>query len=320
MLGDDERRDKPQYSFHRAVDQEPTGQTVVHDRFPLDRELHALQQTKTAHVLDDLETVLKVKQTLGQIIAHAAALLQHSTLEQHSQDGESRRAGQRIPAKGGGMCSRRERSGDFVCCQTGADRHSPAESLGQRHDVRVDSQLLIGKQRSGSSHAGLDFVKYQQDIVLATQFAQAFEVGSISNVDTTLPLDRFQHDRRGLAAQRLLQFRQIVQGDIPEAGNQRLEPFLHFLLSGSGQGRHRPAVKRVQHGNDLVPVRAVLLMGVSSSQLDRRFVSLCPAVAKEDFLGERMVHQSLGELHLGLGVIEVRRMQEVLRLLLDGRD
>src|SRR5437867_11561768 len=76
VLGDDERRDKPQYSFHRAVDQEPTGQTVVHDRFPLDRELHALQQTKTAHVLDDLETVLKVKQTLGQIIAHAAAPLQ----------------------------------------------------------------------------------------------------------------------------------------------------------------------------------------------------------------------------------------------------
>jgi hypothetical protein len=130
--------------------------------------------------------------------------------------------------------------------------------------------------------------------VLATQFAQALEIGSIRDVDTTLPLDQFQHHRGGLGAQRLLQLRQIVQGDVLEAGEQRLEPFLHFLLSGGGQGCHRPAVKRVQHGNDLVPVRAVLLMGVPSNQLDRRFVGLGPAIAKKDFLGERMVHQSFG--------------------------
>ena len=59
-------------------------------------------------------------------------------------------------------------------------------------------------------------------------------------------------------------------------------------------------------------------MGIPASQLDRRFIRLCPAVAKEHLVGERVLHQHLRELHLRLGVIEIRGVDQLRRLALDG--
>src|SRR5215211_9421505 len=44
----------------------------------------------------------------------------------------------------------------------GAHRQATAEGLGRRHDVGPDRELLIGPQRPGSTHAGLDLVEDEQ--------------------------------------------------------------------------------------------------------------------------------------------------------------
>ena len=51
-------------------------------------------------------------------------------------------------------------------------RHTAADALAERHDVRLDLRVLVMEQLSGAAHAGLDFVEDQQQPVRLGQLAQ----------------------------------------------------------------------------------------------------------------------------------------------------
>ena len=76
-------------------------------------------------------------------------------------------------------------------------------------------------------------------------------------------------------------------------------------------------MERVFHRDDLETPGSILVMGIMAGQLDRRFVRLGPAVAKEHLVGKRMIDQHLRQLHLRLCVIEVRSMDQLRGLVLD---
>src|SRR5688572_27327734 len=60
-----------------------------------------------------------------------------------------------------------------------------------------------------------------------------------------------------------------------------------------------------------------MLHAVAPDEFDGGFVRLRPAVAEEDALRKRITAQCRRQLRLGLGVIEVRSVDELLRLALD---
>src|SRR6185436_2890574 len=76
-------------------------------------------------------------------------------------------------------------------------------------------------------------------------------------------------------------------------------------------------MERVRHRDDLEPPGSIPVMRVAAGQLDRGFVGLSPAIAKEHLVGKGMLHQELRELHLWLSVVEVRGMDQLRGLALD---
>ena len=98
--------------------------------------------------------------------------------------------------------------------KTGAERKAAADALGDRHDIRRDADLLIGKEPAGAAHAGLHFVEHQQQTVLVAQLAQAAQklrlratrmppspwIGSTRIAAVSGPIARF--DRRDIAERR----------------------------------------------------------------------------------------------------------------------
>src|SRR4249919_625581 len=58
-------------------------------------------------------------------------------------------------------------------------------------------------------------------------------------------------------------------------------------------------------------------MGITAGQLDRCFIRLCPAVAKEHLVRKRVIYQHVSQRHLWLSVIEVRSMDQLRGLALD---
>ena len=60
--------------------------------------------------------------------------------------------------------------------QQRTDRHAAAERLRERHDVGHDARLLVGEERPGAAHAGLDLVEDQQEVAPVGERAQAAQV------------------------------------------------------------------------------------------------------------------------------------------------
>ena len=91
-------------------------------------------------------------------------------------------------------------AGHVLCGQHGADRRAAGEGLGQGHDVRLDSFLLIGQEAAGSAAADLDFIEDQQQIVLIAELPYRLEIAGRRYVDAPFTLDRFEHDGAGVGA------------------------------------------------------------------------------------------------------------------------
>jgi hypothetical protein len=61
-----------------VVDEQTTVQTILHHQFRVKVELNALQEAKAANIPHDTMSLLAFRQTLGQIVSHAASLIEHS--------------------------------------------------------------------------------------------------------------------------------------------------------------------------------------------------------------------------------------------------
>ena len=57
------------------------------------------------------------------------------------------------------MGTRMEGAGDLVGSQHGADRETAAQRFGAGENIRSYAIVHIGKQRSGTPHSALHFIK-----------------------------------------------------------------------------------------------------------------------------------------------------------------
>ncbi len=69
---------------------------------------------------------------------------------------------------------------------------------GFPHDGHIwpDVFVLAGKELTGATQPGLDFIRNQQDVVLAADFSHALEIAHRRDNDPRLALDRLQHHGR----------------------------------------------------------------------------------------------------------------------------
>ena len=111
-----------------------------------------------------------------------------------------------------------------------------AERLRGGDDVGADRQLLVGPERAGPPHAGLDLVEDEQGAARVARLAGGDEDLVGDGKDAGLALDRLDHHGRGPLADRGAKRVRIVAGDGDEAGRQRAE---EVLAREAGRRRQR---------------------------------------------------------------------------------
>ena len=81
-----------------------------------------------------------------------------------------------------------------------------------------------------------------------------------------------------------------------------------FFLSGRGDGRHRPAVKGVDQGNDFILLRTIFFVLIDSRQLDRSLICLRTAVGKENPICTTALYELFGQFSLRFHIIQIGGM------------
>jgi len=90
------------------------------------------------------------------------------------------------------------------------------------------------------------------------------------------------------------------------------EPFFDLLLPGGGDGGQRPAMKRVQGGQNL---ETPLIVPELAGQFEQALVGLDATIAKEAFARANQADQRLRQPALRFVVVEVRAVDNFARLL-----
>src|SRR6266446_4923717 len=111
--------------------------------------------------------------------------------------------------------------------------------------------MLIRKQPTGPTHAGLDLIQDQEQPLLITQFPEPGEIVIRGYPDPSLCLDWLNEDRDRFGRDRLGDRAEIIKGDISETREHRLKIFLVLGLASGRERPHGPAVEGMLHRNDL---------------------------------------------------------------------
>ena len=163
--------------------------------------------------------------------------------------------------------------------------------------------------------AALHGVDEQEKFLLIAQTAQAEEVFRGRGGDAAFALYAFNQYGGGGGGKGFARRIEIVEGNMPEAGDQRLETFLHFLLTGGGDAGEGAPVKGVVSGEDL---EAAFVVAEFAREFVQALVGFRAGVAEEDLAGRKMLYDALGEPALWFVVIEIGDVQEFLGLFREG--
>ena len=95
------------------------------------------------------------------------------------------------------MIAERDRVGDLLADQRGADRHAAAERLADRHQVRLQAERLEVERIAGAAEAALHFVGDEQRAGLRARFGDRGGERRRQRPDAAFALHRLGDDRRG---------------------------------------------------------------------------------------------------------------------------
>src|SRR6476620_12556493 len=114
--------------------------------------------------------------------------------------------------------------GSKQCSQRKARR----QRLGDRHDVGLNSILLVSEILSGTAQAALDFVKNQQRSSAIAELSRRLQKFRAEWTDATFSLNRLQADRAHATVKLALEVIDIVEADETNAwheGRERMPVF-----------------------------------------------------------------------------------------------
>jgi hypothetical protein len=183
--------------------------------------------------------------------------------------------------------------------------------------VRRHLVLPVCEQRTGTPHAALDFVQYQQRTMVIAQFPYLLQEPRFDRHHATFALHRLDHHRGHITSgHRRFQLRLVVEIDITEAAGQRLIALLVLGLGRRGDRSQRAPVKAAAEGDDRPAIRRTALISRPFAyQLDRCLVGFGTGVAQKHLFGEtRSADQFLGQSQRRLTVEDIAGMPQLASL------
>ncbi|MNF77315.1 hypothetical protein D3C84_594560 [compost metagenome] len=156
--------------------------------------------------------------------------------------------------------------------------------------------------------------------MLVAQLAHPFGKFVGGTNDATLTLQRLHHHGTGIVGDDRGQLGQIVVGDMGDVGGLGTEAVRVGSLAADADGEEGAAVEALMEGDDLGLVGTELLDGVTTGQLERRFVRFGAGVAEIDLLGKGGGDQLLGQTQGRLVGHHVGEVPQLLALGFQGFD
>jgi len=143
-------------------------------------------------------------------------------------------------------------------------------------------------------------------------------VGLIQRQHAAFALNQLHHDRAdGAAHAGGFYACNVVRLRVDKPVGKGEEILMKHILSRRGERCDRAPVEGVVQGDDLVSARAVFVERVFAREFDRALVCLRAGVREEHALHAGALDQRLRGSCRRLGIVKVRHMRELLRLLCD---
>ena len=139
-------------------------------------------------------------------------------------------------------------------------------------------------------------------------------------MDADLALHRFDQDARGLGPGRTHDRVEIAIGHLIEAIDLRAEAFEIFRRAAGRDRGQRPAVEGAFEGDQPVPLGRAAHIVEAPGHLDRALDPFGARIAEEGAVGKARLHQPARELFLSRDAVEIGRVPQLRRLLLQGGD
>ena len=106
-------------------------------------------------------------------------------------------------------------------------------------------------------------------------------------------MDRLDHYRGGLLADRGAHLVQIAEGDVVEAFHRRTETLEVGLIARGGQGRKGSPMERAMTTDHAIALGMAGLGLVLPGDLDRQLARFGAGIAEEHCIGKRVVDEPL---------------------------
>ncbi len=182
--------------------------------------------------------------------------------------------------------------------QAGAERKAAADTLGNRHDIRLDVGPFMGKELAGAAVAALDLVENQQEAVLVAQIAQALQALIGDNADAAFTLHRFDQNAGGFRSDGRLDRFVIGKRNLIEALDPGAEAIKIFVLAAGGDGRQGAAVKGALEGDQPKALGCAGHGMIAPRRLDGAFHGLGAGIGEKHLVGEGRSDKALTQFDL----------------------
>ena len=157
----------------------------------------------------------------------------------------------------------------------------------------MSGTTLVAVEVAGARDPALNLVEHQHQVALVTGCTKARQELMRSGTDAALALNRLDEEPRSILVDRRKRTFKVVELAHLEARQQRREAVDHLRLVGGADRRHRPPVKRVREGNQVVLVRVALGVMIFARGLDRAFHRLDARIGEEHRVCKSQVTQPL---------------------------
>src|SRR5947199_46478 len=182
---------------------------------------------------------------------------------------------ERIPAERG-IVAPLELTLHVLCGEGRSDRDAAREGLRQREQVRLHAPPLHSEQAPRPAHPGLYFVEDEEGPGSVACLTGGRQVFRGRHMHAAFTLDRLEDDRRGIMIDGFPQSLDVVERDMLESGDERLERLTEILPPGRAECPHRPSMETAHRRDDLLPSCR------GARKLDRGLDGLGARVAQED--------------------------------------
>ena len=111
--------------------------------------------------------------------------------------------------------------------------------------------MLASEEFAGPAKAGLDLIKYEDDIPLITEMSQAAQVFLLGHKYSSLPLYRLNDDGGRIIGHGPANSLHVVERDKGKLGHERFAVFAVMLLAIGGKGEARVPMIGLYRRNDM---------------------------------------------------------------------